>query len=83
MIMNSYATFHDLWIQVWIHVCEEYHEIIPEIMGTKIPDEIRLRRRGARTIVYAYAAVHPTWNFKFKHFLWCEAWTAGPVNSKH
>ena len=38
MIMNSYATFHDLWIHIWIHVYEEYREIIPEFMCTKVPD---------------------------------------------
>ena len=45
MIMNSYlnsyyeyATFHDLWIRIWIHSYEEYREIIPEIMCTKVPD---------------------------------------------
>ena len=31
--MNSYATFHDLWIHTWIHV---YSEIIPEIMCTQM-----------------------------------------------
>ena len=30
--MNSYATFHDLWIRTWLRVYEEYHEIIPEII---------------------------------------------------
>ena len=44
MIMNSYVTFHDLWIHIWIHVyeeydSEEYREIIPEIMCTKVPDD--------------------------------------------
>ena len=38
MIMNSYATFHNLWIHMWIHVYEAHREIIPEIMGTKVPD---------------------------------------------
>ena len=37
--MNTYATFHDLWIHVGIHVYEEYREIVPEIMCTKVPDE--------------------------------------------
>ena len=27
-----------LWIHIWIHVIEEYREIIPEIMCTKVPD---------------------------------------------
>ena len=38
--MNSYETFHDLWIHIWIHtdIYEEYCEIIPEIMWTKVPD---------------------------------------------
>ena len=36
--MNSYVTFHNLWIHIWIHVYEEYRGIIPEIMCTKIPD---------------------------------------------
>ena len=40
MIMNSYATFRDLWIYIWIHVYEEYREIIPEIMCTKVPDAV-------------------------------------------
>ena len=39
MIMNLYATCHDLWIHIWIHVYEEYPEIIPEIMCTKVPDD--------------------------------------------
>ena len=39
MTMNSHATFHDLWIQIWIHLYEEYSEIIHEIMCTKVPDE--------------------------------------------
>ena len=38
MIMNSYATFQDLWIRIWIHVHEEYREIIPEIKCSKVPD---------------------------------------------
>ena len=38
MIMNSYVTFHDLWIHIWIHVYEEYRKIIPEFMCTKVPD---------------------------------------------
>ena len=38
MIMNSYATFHDLRIQIWIHIYNEYCEIIPENMGTNVPD---------------------------------------------
>ena len=37
-MMNSYATFHDLWIHFWINVYEEYREIIPEIMYDKVPD---------------------------------------------
>ena len=37
MIMNSYVTFHDLWIHIRIHVYEEYREIIPQIMCTKVP----------------------------------------------
>ena len=32
MIMISYVAFHDL------HLYEEYREIIPEIMCTKVPD---------------------------------------------
>ena len=42
MIMNSYATFHDLWlgIHTWIYVYE-YREIIPEIMCTKVPDGLQ------------------------------------------
>ena len=40
--MKSYATFHDLWIHMWIHVYEEYCEIIPEIMCTKVPDEVTI-----------------------------------------
>ena len=47
MIMNSYVTFHDLWIHIWIHVYEEYREIIPEFMCTKVPDEQPQRRGGA------------------------------------
>ena len=43
--MNSYVTFHDLWIHIWIHVYEEYREIIPEFMCTKVPD-VRHRRVG-------------------------------------
>ena len=38
MVMNSYVTFHDLWIHIWIHVYEEYREIIPEFRCTKVPD---------------------------------------------
>ena len=38
MIMDSYATFHDLGIHTWIHVNEGYCEIITEIKCTKIPD---------------------------------------------
>ena len=36
--MNSYVTFHDLWIHIWIHVYEEYREIIPEFGCVKVPD---------------------------------------------
>ena len=36
MIMNSYGTFHDLLMQIWIYVYGEYCEIIPEIMSTKV-----------------------------------------------
>ena len=25
--MNSYVTFHDLWIQIWIHAYQEYSEV--------------------------------------------------------
>ena len=46
MIMNSYATFHDLRIQIWIHVYEEYSEITPEIMGSKVPDVGFLNPQG-------------------------------------
>ena len=35
MIMISYVAFHDL------HLYEEYREIIPEIMCTKVPDVYR------------------------------------------
>ena len=38
MIMNSYATFHNLWIHMRIYLHEEYHEIIPDIMCSKVPD---------------------------------------------
>ena len=38
MIIKSYAAFHDLWIQIWIDVYEEYSEIMPEIMCTKVSD---------------------------------------------
>ena len=52
MIKNSYLNsefiswihirFHNLWIPIWIYVYEEYREIIPEIMCTKVPDECQL-----------------------------------------
>ena len=38
MVMNSYATFLVAWIHIWIHENEEYREIIPEIMWTKVPE---------------------------------------------
>ena len=38
MIMNSYATFHDLWTRIRIHVSEQYREIISGVMGTNVPD---------------------------------------------
>ena len=41
MIMNSYATFHELRIQINFRVYEKYSEIRYEIWGTKIPDVAR------------------------------------------
>ena len=38
MIVNSYTTIHVLWIHIWNHVYEEFCEIIPEIMCTKVSE---------------------------------------------
>ena len=48
---TAYATFHGLWIHIWIHVYEEYCEIIPEIMCTKVPDVQELYRGCPREFV--------------------------------
>ena len=37
MNMNSYDTLHNLRIQIWIHVCEEYSEIVFEFRGYHLP----------------------------------------------
>ena len=46
MTINSYATFHDLWIQIWFHVYEENCEIMPEIIDTKVPNEDKVDHIG-------------------------------------
>ena len=60
--MNSYVTFRDLWIHLWIHVYEEYREIIPEFRCTKVPDdqsrERAIKRAAREKIVSKPFIVH-------------------------
>ena len=53
--MNSYVTFHDLWILVWIHNFQKYCEITFEfvlcLLTTNVADEASLRQKLSYLVI--------------------------------
>ena len=68
--INSYATFHNLWLQICIHVQEKYREIISEIRGytcTKVPDDIvYLILPSWRSVSWDINSQVTTWEFSLR-----------------